>query len=93
VLLFSQQCVGLSNSSFDKDSLHFIVTLGNLELCGCRIKICKEVIISVIACRGIFYYTEIGLVLCRIENLELMLKYGVEVWKLKNKQMESVLSR
>ncbi|KAK3159940.1 hypothetical protein QOZ80_1BG0053010 [Eleusine coracana subsp. coracana] len=29
----------------------------------------------------------------RIENLELMLKYGVEVWKLKNRQMESVLSR
>uniref|UniRef100_A0A0D9UZC5 Pre-mRNA-splicing factor SPF27 n=1 Tax=Leersia perrieri TaxID=77586 RepID=A0A0D9UZC5_9ORYZ len=29
----------------------------------------------------------------RIENLELMLKYGVEVWKLQNKQMESVLSR
>ncbi|KAF2949529.1 pre-mRNA-splicing factor SPF27 homolog [Oryza sativa Japonica Group] len=29
----------------------------------------------------------------RIENLELMLKYGVEVWKLQNRQMESVLSR
>ncbi|XP_021313280.1 pre-mRNA-splicing factor SPF27 homolog isoform X2 [Sorghum bicolor] len=28
----------------------------------------------------------------RIENLELMLKYGVDVWKLQNKQMESVLS-
>uniref|UniRef100_A0A0E0C0D1 Pre-mRNA-splicing factor SPF27 n=1 Tax=Oryza meridionalis TaxID=40149 RepID=A0A0E0C0D1_9ORYZ len=28
-----------------------------------------------------------------IENLELMLKYGVEVWKLQNRQMESVLSR
>jgi collagenase-like PrtC family protease len=30
---------------------------------------------------------------CRIENLELMLKYGVDVWKLQNRQMESVLSR
>lgn len=29
----------------------------------------------------------------RIENLELMLKYGVDVWKLQNRQMESVLSR
>ncbi|XP_047043776.1 pre-mRNA-splicing factor SPF27 homolog [Lolium rigidum] len=29
----------------------------------------------------------------RIENLELMLKHGVEVWKLQNRKMESVLSR
>ncbi|XP_040382659.1 pre-mRNA-splicing factor SPF27 homolog [Oryza brachyantha] len=29
----------------------------------------------------------------RIENLELMLKYGVELYKLQNRQMESVLSR
>nr|CAD1829060.1 unnamed protein product [Ananas comosus var. bracteatus] len=29
----------------------------------------------------------------RIENLELMLKHGVDVWKHQNKQMESFLSR
>ncbi|KAH7677516.1 Pre-mRNA-splicing factor SPF27 protein [Dioscorea alata] len=29
----------------------------------------------------------------RIENLDLMMKYGVDVWKHQNKQMESFLSR
>lgn len=46
-----------------------------------------------VRCHLALIYLSLFLFFCRLENLDLMLKHGPDVWKLYNRQLEAFLSR